>query len=173
LKNLSNWKDIAELIGITAIVASLLFVGLQMKQSQDIAVADQYQDRADAALDWYLARMQSESALKVVAQGLTGDTNFESSPGGVSLTVRSEDPIILAQKYLEFRANITMFDNYHFQYQHGFLQEEAWQAFRARIKIWLSNKLNAEIYRQQKNQYRKSFQVVCDDLLNQNAKKSR
>ena len=35
----TNWKDIAELIGITAIVASLVFVGLQMKQAQEIAVS--------------------------------------------------------------------------------------------------------------------------------------
>jgi len=38
----TNWKDIAELIGITAIVASLIFVGLQLKQSQEIAMAAQY-----------------------------------------------------------------------------------------------------------------------------------
>ena len=35
----TNWKDILELIGIAAIVASLLFVGLQMKQDQEIAQA--------------------------------------------------------------------------------------------------------------------------------------
>ena len=38
--NNSNWKDIAELIGIAAIVASLIFVGLQMQQSQSIAMSD-------------------------------------------------------------------------------------------------------------------------------------
>jgi hypothetical protein len=36
----NNWKDIAELIGIAAIVASLIFVGLQMRQSQSIAMSD-------------------------------------------------------------------------------------------------------------------------------------
>jgi negative regulator of sigma E activity len=35
--NKPNWKDIAEALGVTAIVASLIFVGLQMKQAQDIA----------------------------------------------------------------------------------------------------------------------------------------
>lgn len=35
----TNWKDTAELIGITAIVASLIFVGLQMRQDQSIARA--------------------------------------------------------------------------------------------------------------------------------------
>jgi len=36
----TNWKDFAELIGITAIVASLIFVGLQMRQEQKIALAE-------------------------------------------------------------------------------------------------------------------------------------
>ena len=38
----ANWKDIAELVGITAIVGSLIFVGLQMRQEQDIAVVDTF-----------------------------------------------------------------------------------------------------------------------------------
>ena len=36
----SKWKDFAELIGITAIVLSLVFVGLQLRQSQLIAQSD-------------------------------------------------------------------------------------------------------------------------------------
>lgn len=35
----TSWKDIAELIGLTAIVASLVFVGVQLQQDQDIAEA--------------------------------------------------------------------------------------------------------------------------------------
>ena len=38
--NLTSWKDIAELIGITAIVASLIFVGLEMRQAREIAVSE-------------------------------------------------------------------------------------------------------------------------------------
>jgi len=38
--NTKNWKDIAELIGIGAIVASLVFVGLEMRQSRDIAMSE-------------------------------------------------------------------------------------------------------------------------------------
>ena len=40
--NKSNWRDIAELVGIAAIVASLIFVGMQMRQSQVIAIAETY-----------------------------------------------------------------------------------------------------------------------------------
>jgi hypothetical protein len=35
-----DWKNIAELAGIAAIVASLIFVGLQMKQEQEIAYSE-------------------------------------------------------------------------------------------------------------------------------------
>ena len=45
----SNWKDIAEFTGMVAIVLSLIFVGLQMKQSQEIAIAETYQQEIEAA----------------------------------------------------------------------------------------------------------------------------
>ena len=32
-----SWKDIAELVGIAAIVASLIFLGLQMQQAERLA----------------------------------------------------------------------------------------------------------------------------------------
>ena len=38
--NNTSWKDIAELIGMTAIVLSLLFVGLQLRQTQQLAVEE-------------------------------------------------------------------------------------------------------------------------------------
>ena len=38
--NRANWKDIAELVGIAAIVASLVFVGLEMRQQQVLARAE-------------------------------------------------------------------------------------------------------------------------------------
>ena len=37
-----KFKDVAELIGIVAIVASLIFVGLQMRQEQRIALAEAF-----------------------------------------------------------------------------------------------------------------------------------
>jgi hypothetical protein len=39
-----NWKDVAEFVGIGAIVASLIFVGMQMRQAQEIAIADGYSE---------------------------------------------------------------------------------------------------------------------------------
>ena len=38
--NKTSWRDVAELVGIVAIVGSLLFVGLQLRQEQAIASAE-------------------------------------------------------------------------------------------------------------------------------------
>ena len=50
----ANWEGIAALIGIAAIFALLIFVGMQLKQTQEIAVSAAYQSRAgfyDVTLD--------------------------------------------------------------------------------------------------------------------------
>ncbi len=52
-----RWHDIAELIGIAAIVASLLFVGLQMRQAQKIAMSER------AASELANALQQSDAAM--------------------------------------------------------------------------------------------------------------
>lgn len=46
----TKWKDIAELVGISAIVASLIFVGIQVRQSQSSANVSQLQSYGEMSL---------------------------------------------------------------------------------------------------------------------------
>ena len=48
-----NWKVIVETIGVFAIVASLIFVGLQMRQSQEIAIAETFLSITSGEIDLY------------------------------------------------------------------------------------------------------------------------
>src|SRR5262245_44075389 len=48
-----NWKDTAELVGTVAIVASLIFVGLQMRQTGAIARGQMYSNQLENALAAY------------------------------------------------------------------------------------------------------------------------
>jgi len=160
-----DWKAAAEMIGIAAIVASLVFVGLQLKQSQEIAIADQYQDRADAAMEFYLGRMQSSNAIATLANDLQQELESGGASGAVKTAYEAEGAELLATRYLFYRANMTFFDNYHFQYEHGFLTEEAWQAFRVRLRGLLSTAVYAAFYNDERSDYRTSFQDLCDELL--------
>jgi len=49
--NKVDWKGTAELIGLAAIVASLIFVGLQMRQDQEIARAQALVDASAVVTD--------------------------------------------------------------------------------------------------------------------------
>ena len=66
----TNWKDFAELVGIAAIVGSLVFVGLQMRQDQAIAVSELLASRSDALIE-LAALIESNNELWI--SGLNGD----------------------------------------------------------------------------------------------------
>jgi len=169
----TDWKDIAELIGIAAIVGSLIFVGLQMKQSQEIAIANQYQARADAALEFYLARMQTEEALQLLAMSIRESVESGRFGDAVRHALENEGPKLVAVRSMRYRANITMFDNYHFQYEQGFLTEDAWLGFRVRLKTELANDIRAEFYEGMRGHFRSSFQAECDQIIKEIAEERR
>ena len=78
---LNDWMQV---VGIFAVVASLIFVGLQMKQAQDIAVAAQYQERTASSIEAVSARSQiaavkSEMA-KIISDRYASYDSTDMSP---------------------------------------------------------------------------------------------
>ena len=105
MKSISG-KDIAEFIGIAAIVASLVFVGLQLKQSQEIAIASQYQAWAEASLNLFATHLEADYATP-------------GNRGEISDTLTAGD---IAQANWIWTAA----DNNYYQFQRGFTEDEAW-----------------------------------------------
>jgi hypothetical protein len=58
-----------------------------------------------------------------------------------------------------------MYDNYHFQYEQGFLTESSWLAFRARIKSTLSDDVYREFHESLRGTRRDTFEAECDQIL--------
>jgi hypothetical protein len=73
----TNWKDIAELIGMTAIVASLIFVGYQLKQDREIAIAEAFQTRAFASAEHLRAYADNENVARAYLR-----YRFSTDPDG-------------------------------------------------------------------------------------------
>ena len=67
----ANWKDIAELIGIAAIVASLVFVGMQMRQDQEIAIVE---SRGDVTATMAELADSLKGSGHIWKKGLDGDS---------------------------------------------------------------------------------------------------
>lgn len=136
--NAAGWRDIAELIGIAAIVASLIFVGLQMKQNHEIALAGQYQARAEVTLDLYSTFVEIDDI-----------PNVPALRNRISETVTARSIAEILWLWIAM-------DNHYYQYKSGFLDEESWQAQLRNIKAiyavcevrfvweWRKNGLRAE-----------------------------
>jgi hypothetical protein len=146
----TNWKDIAELIGIAAIVGSLIFVGLQMKQSHDIAISNQYQARLDSVLAAKGNMLQSEAFIAAMQKVERGE-----SLGSVDFTVLD---LAIGQMFDNWESN-------HFQYVSGYVDEEHWQSVEREIEQSLSLFLVSKYWEENSRSYRDSFAAVVDSLI--------
>ena len=147
----TNLKEVAELIGIASIVASLIFVGMQLKQSQQIAIASQYHSRAELAIVNWGNLMSSEEAPAIFAPILE-----EAMP--------DVTPEERAYAYFSAVSFHTLVDNHLYQYQAGFLDEEAWRPRREQLK----NVLLSREYMQfvcLRLEFRSSYKQLCAELI--------
>ncbi len=106
----TNWKDIAELVGITAIVASLIFVGLEMRQTRSLAMAETYQSRTDSEM--FLFSFMSQPDLRRIWLKTFDDE-----------ALTADDELLLL---LSFMMRFAYLENLHFQIENGMLSRELW-----------------------------------------------
>ncbi len=162
---LNDWLQI---IGMVAIVASLAFVGLQLKQSQDIAIAAQYQARSDSLREQFSAILESDPGMRVIGTDLLADIRGRKDIPDTVKAWASNQPV----EELAFRAvgafiSLKSYDNLYFQYQSGFLSEEAWDAMQVQLRqsledprTWMRGSFeeNPEIWRE-------TYRSLIQDLL--------
>ena len=120
---LNDWMQVG---GIFALVASLIFVGLEMRQSQKIALSAAYQARADSSMVIRMAAVESEALQSAKGKFRQGQGLENLSPEELSavLDLMAGNMIYLA--------------NMHYQYVNGFISEEHWQTNRAELTSLLS-----------------------------------
>ena len=135
-----NYKSAIEYSGMFAIIASLVFVGLELRQSQKIAIASQYQIRSATGQEHYVELQNNKYQMERNAARLSSriwPEGFLSDEDIDWLAVR--EPMDLALEDSNANINLFIFDNYHYQYQSGFLSDEAWISIRVRLKGVLSD----------------------------------
>jgi hypothetical protein len=141
---LNDWMQV---LGIFALVASLVFVGLQMKQSQEIALADQYQARAEAAQNMFLTLQESGISLRSMRKPLSEKTPEE-----------------LAAAYNIAAWGWTQYDNHFYQYNAGFLDDESWEGLSRRIRDLYNNCDLRIAWESSRRYYRSSFVGYVESL---------
>jgi hypothetical protein len=167
-QKLHDWLQI---VGMAAVVLSLIFVGLQIKQSQDIAIAAQYQARHDANAAVVLAALESEPALRVWGRNIRNDILANPDITEEARRNIGEMPVEeIAVRHITALAGLKNYDNIYFQYQNGFLSEEMWRAMHLQLSMMLSDPGSwaRGTYEYAPGVWRESFREVVDEILSEN-----
>ena len=117
----SQLNDWLQVIGLFGVIASLVFVGLQMMQDREIALSAIYQERAASATEFYVAIATDEVSRLAMAKVTSGK--------GDELTVQEA-----AAYQMIALAGQQLTDNSHYQYEQGFASEDHWLQIRAMLK---------------------------------------
>ena len=141
-----NWTAAIEATGILAIIVSLVFVGLQLRQSQEIAIAAQYQARAQAAQSMYMSLQESGTSL------------------GGRKRISEMTPL---ERYTAENVNRwawTQSDNLFFQYNAGFLDDESLEGMKFRVERVFGICDRRYIWEEMRNFLRPSFVNYVESL---------
>ena len=111
----TNWKDIAELIGIAAIVASLVAVVVELRQTKSALIASTYQQRAFDAVATNLAVAENERLIDLI-------TATDRGRNSAAVNALSDSEMQLLRLFLV--ARMADSDNEHYQFEAGLLDEE-------------------------------------------------
>lgn len=72
-------RDWLQILGQFGVVASLIFVGLQMKQDHEIALSVAYQARTATLVEFLMANATDELARSAMSKSISGSTDL--TPG--------------------------------------------------------------------------------------------
>lgn len=115
---LNDWMQV---IGIFAVVASLIFVGLQMRQDQEIAMSLASQARTDTTIQSLAATASNPFCMSAVDKMANDE---------IELLLPSEKRAV-AMYGVQL---IMIFENIHIQYLNGFVGEERWAGAKESLK---------------------------------------
>lgn len=148
---LSDLADLAEIVGSVAVVVSLVYLAVQVRQNTHSVRSATLQ--ANTAL-WnsIISTLADPGSVEAYAAGLTGQKDIS--------------PVIYTQFFLHCRRIFVAFEDQHFQFRQGILDKETYKGYERSIseqflafqgfRIW---------WEQSKNVFSPQFVEYIDDLI--------
>ena len=147
--SVENW---VQLLGMFGVIASLIFVGLEMRQSQRIALVSQMQERSYTA---------SNEAYAFTEANLDWFSSKFSIPPSSELSTE--------QKAARNSENVSWFiyEADYFQYSQGLMTEPVWQAKLRAMEVNLKRCEYPEIYQVRSALVEEEFKMILDRMPSQ------
>lgn len=146
-----KWKDALEILGIAAIVASLILVAYELRQNTLMMRAQINQSRTEVAVSEQQATFNSEYMPEIIEKVRSGE---------------QLSPQELTRYSAYLRAFLRNQDNAYWQYQQGLLGENIPRSIRSAVRGVIGrDKRSIEIWDRQKQQYTGEFAAFVDDNI--------
>ena len=114
LRSPVSFPNIINILGVFGVTASLVFVGLELRQSQRIALAEQMNNRVNVLMSLVNSYIEADlDFLSAMVNDPAKDQQYTSAEKG-------------ARNMLN--AQWTLHENDYFQYNSGLMTEDLWQA---------------------------------------------
>jgi hypothetical protein len=123
-------NTLIQLLGLIGVAASLVFVGVELRQSQQIAIAGQVQARNQAFLDLYTTTMGEDP----IGRSLIADGYLTPDSDPTDL-IEIEYDVWNAIKFWQ----VMSLQNAFQQYEMGLLPETVWEQVNSRIQGQYAN----------------------------------
>ena len=137
-----------QLIGLLSIVGGLVFVGLEMRQSQQIAIGAQQQSRAQMSVEG--AYVWLEAGLDPAIMYKTNTRNFTQEE---TLAVRNE-----------VNAWLYIYESDYEQYQLGLMSDEIWKTKEKGLNMLLNACIAADVYEFRSPAFSDEFRAIVESL---------
>ena len=146
-----KFSDWIQILGIAGLIASLVFVGFELKLSRQLAIADGYQQRTALSIEVQLSDLEAFDRLAPIYQKLTADQPL--SPGEKRYYISTTLPWL------------SYWENIHFQHQVGLLSDEQWLSSRNSLRNVAQISAFQEWWPEQRNSWRDSFAREVEALI--------
>ncbi len=142
-----NIDRIIQLVGISGIVGSLMFVGLEMRQTQKIAIAGQQQDRS--AMGITLIKSFNERGVDFTS--VLGQNNHGLKLSPTEITHRNGVQIAWF-----------LSENDYYQYELGLMDQKTWNAKLNAIKFHHNNCDLRDVYTSREPFFSEGFKEIIE-----------
>ena len=160
-------KDIVEIAGIFAVVASLIFVGMQLMLDRKVALAEQYFNRAESAKADRRAILESDDLMRYHEESWALGWRPSYWDESWELARRVEEGKVSVRSALaaivDNQLSIIGYDSVYFQYQQGLLDEEIWNQLRFFLKRRMArDELSRAVFQ---NHARTTIRPIVEEVL--------
>lgn len=140
-------RETIEIVGVFGLIASLIFVGVQLMLDRRIAMGSQYHERMTLGHDWFVSSAENDDYLDYLARRFEEvalprwwNEEVESFKNSNNLTMREVAILEQSARALAARNN-----NNYYQYQLGLISQESWLQVVAGFRNTMLNPINRAI----------------------------